>query len=202
MSDLIGEGKYEGETQEGWFHGSGRYTYDNGVIYEGEFAKGRFHGKGVLIYPNGGRFSGEWENGRLIPESGKYEFADGLKFEDPKKWEFCTYKDRRFYHEHIHGVENPDIEKYATKLFREIPEGCYDTGDGYYVPEKGAIFTYDKKYLREPNEEEEEWIRLKCRYNPKQDEITEENQDKIEQEDTVIDNILREYKFVKYAKDQ
>ena len=107
-----------------------------------------------------------------------------------------------FYHERINGIEKPDIDKYAEKLFREIPEGCYDTGDGYYVPEKGTIFTYDNKYLREPNEEEEEWIKLKCRYNPKKDEITEENQDQIEQGDEVINNILREYEFTKYIKNK
>ena len=48
-NNLIGEGKYEGDMKEGWFHGKGKFTYDNGVIYEGEFSKGRFHGKGTLI---------------------------------------------------------------------------------------------------------------------------------------------------------
>ena len=45
-----------------------------------------------------------------------------------------------------------------------------------------------------------EWIKLKCRYNPKQDEITEDNQDQIEKEDEVLTNILREYQFAKYKK--
>ena len=114
---LIGEGKYEGETKDGWFHGKGKFTYENGVIYEGEFEKGRFHGKGVMIYPNGGKYTGEWERGKLL--KGTYQFADGLDFEEPNKWDFCTYKDRRFYHERIHGVENPEIEKYADNLFKE-----------------------------------------------------------------------------------
>ena len=112
----------------------------------------------ILIYPNGGKFSGEWDKGKLIENSGKYEFADELKFEDPNKWDFCIYIDRRFYHEQIHGVDNPEIDKYDSKLNRPIPEGCYDTGDGYYSPDKGTIFTYDNVHLREPNEEEEEWI--------------------------------------------
>jgi len=29
-----------------------------------------------------------------------------------------------------------------------------DSGDGYYDPEKGTIFTYDGKFLRIPNEDE------------------------------------------------
>ena len=77
-SNLIGEGKYEGDIKEGWFDGNGKFTYDNGVVYEGEFSKGRFHGKGTLIYPNGGKFTGDWVNGKLVEGSGKYEFADGL----------------------------------------------------------------------------------------------------------------------------
>ena len=47
------------------------------------------------------------------------------------------------------------MKKYWSKLFKEIPESCYDTGDGYYQPEKRSIFTYDNKYLRDLNEEEE-----------------------------------------------
>jgi hypothetical protein len=32
---------------------------------------------------------------------------------------------------------------------------CYsDTGDGYYDPEKGTIFTYEGDFYRTPNEEE------------------------------------------------
>lgn len=50
---VLAKGKYEGETLEGWFHGKGRYTFDNGVVYEGQFSKGEFHGEGVLIYQNG-----------------------------------------------------------------------------------------------------------------------------------------------------
>ena len=53
---------------------------------------------------------------------------------------------------------NPEIEKYAYKLNRPISKVSKDTGDGYYSPEKGIIFIYDNFYLREPNEEEEEWI--------------------------------------------
>lgn len=134
------------------YHGKGVFKYDNGVTYEGGFQKGQFHGEGVLIYPNGGRFKGNWDNGKQI--DGNFEFTDGLKYEEPAKWDFCTYKDRRFYHEIIHDIKNPDIEKYNEKLFKVIPEGTYDTGDGFYDPEKGTIFNYENQFLRIPNEEE------------------------------------------------
>ncbi len=76
---------------------------------------------------------------------------------------FFAHKDRRFYHERINDLNNQDIEKLAEgKIFKEITEGSYDTGDGYYQLEKGSIFTYDNKYLREPNEDED-WIKLNCR---------------------------------------
>lgn len=47
------ESKYEGEWQDGWFHGKGKYYFANGVIYQGDFWKGEYHGEGTLIYPNG-----------------------------------------------------------------------------------------------------------------------------------------------------
>ncbi len=134
------------------YHGQGVFKYENGVTYEGGFQKGQFHGEGVLIYPNGGRYKGKWDNGKLL--DGNYEFTDGLKYEEPAKWDFCTYKDRRFYHEIIHDIKNPEIEKFNEKLNRNIPEGTYDTGDGFYDPEKGSIFTYENEFLRIPNEEE------------------------------------------------
>jgi hypothetical protein len=52
-------------------------------------------------------------------------FSDGLEYNEPAKWNYCTYKDRRFYHEIIHGVDNPDIDSFNNKLFKAIPEGCY-----------------------------------------------------------------------------
>jgi hypothetical protein len=85
---------------------------------------------------------------------GNYEFTDGLKFEDHSKWNFCTFKDRRFYHEILNNIKNPDVDKYNEKLFKQIPEGTYDVGDGFYDPEKGTIFSYDNQFLRIPNEEE------------------------------------------------
>ncbi len=52
MSD---KSKYEGEYLVNWYHGKGKYSFDNGVVYTGEFFKGEFHGEGVLSYPNGVR---------------------------------------------------------------------------------------------------------------------------------------------------
>ncbi len=122
------------------------------MVYEGGFQKGQFHGEGTLVYPNGGQYKGTWDNGKLI--NGNYQFSDGLKFDQPAKWDYCTHKDRKFYHEVINDIKNPDIDSYNKRLFREIPQGSYDTGDGYYDPEKGTVFNYENQFLRIPNEEE------------------------------------------------
>ena len=51
---------------------------------------------------------------------------------------------------------------------KDIPEGTYDIGDGYYDPMKRVICEYDGNYKRDldPNGEEQ-WIIEKCRYNPR-----------------------------------
>lgn len=132
-------------------------------------------------------------------KKGNYEFHDGLKYDEPAKWNYCTYKDRRFYYEVIHDIKNPDVENYST-VNKPIPEGCYDTGDGYYDPERGMIFSYQEKFMRYPDEDEEEWIRLKCRYNPSKFDENNYNEELKGENDDVIKNILREYKFKSYTK--
>jgi len=79
-----------------------------------------------------------------------------------------------------------------------IPENCYDTGDGYYDPDRGMVFSYDDKFLRYPNEDEEEWIRNKCRYNPNRFDESNYNDELKGRNDEVIRNIQREYKFKNY----
>lgn len=44
-----------------------------------------------------------------------------------------------------------------------VPPGTYDTGDGYFKVDVGAVFDYDGSELRRPDQEEEQWIVSKCR---------------------------------------
>eukprot|EP00340_Litonotus_pictus_P000496 CAMPEP_0170516876 /NCGR_PEP_ID=MMETSP0209-20121228/3005_1 /TAXON_ID=665100 ORGANISM="Litonotus pictus, Strain P1" /NCGR_SAMPLE_ID=MMETSP0209 /ASSEMBLY_ACC=CAM_ASM_000301 /LENGTH=210 /DNA_ID=CAMNT_0010801949 /DNA_START=7 /DNA_END=639 /DNA_ORIENTATION=+ len=191
--------KYEGDYLANWYHGKGKYTFDNGVIYEGEFYKGEFHGEGIMSYPNGGKYKGTWKNGIL--QNGDYIFKDGLNYKEPARWDYCTHKDRRFYYEIVNNIKNPEVSNYS-ELNKEIPESCYDTGDGYYDPEKGMIFSYDQKFLRYPNEDEEEWIKLKCRYNPSKIDPSNYNNEMFGYNDEVIKNVMREYKFKNYKMAQ
>jgi hypothetical protein len=41
---------------------------------------------------------------------------------------------------------------------------------------------------------------MKCRYNPRKEELSEENISDIEKNDEVVQNILREFQFKKYVK--
>lgn len=42
-----------------------------------------------------------------------------------------------------------------------------DTGNGFFEPIRGILYSYDKaNILKTPNEEEIKWIKSKCRYNP------------------------------------
>lgn len=132
----------------------------------------------------------KWDRGKLL--EGKYFFYDNLEFgakaEDEStqaNWDYCTIKDRRFYTEKLKGLR-PDGLTLITNDIRgpkDIPEGTYDIGDGYYDPTKRAIFEYDGQFKREvESAQEQQWITEKSRYNPKvfeDDSFLDGNGDKI-----------------------
>lgn len=43
--------------------GQGIYTFPTETRYEGEMQDGMFHGKGTLFFTNGSRYEAIWENG-------------------------------------------------------------------------------------------------------------------------------------------
>jgi hypothetical protein len=99
---------------------------------------------------------------------GKYFFYDKLEY-DFNEWNYCTIKDRRFYTEELKGLRPDGLTLLTNDIegIREIPEGTYDVGDGYYDPVKRVICDYNHNYLRELEDGEEQWIREKCRYVPR-----------------------------------
>ena len=75
---------------------------------------------------------------------GKYFFFDDLELKE-ENWEYCTIKDRRFFTEVTKGLR-PEGKTLITNDIagmKEIPEGTYDIGDGYYDPLKRMICEYD-----------------------------------------------------------
>ena len=147
MSQWSGS-QYKGPVEHGWHQGYGKFHFPHGVIYEGSFHKGEFHGEGTLIYPNGGRYVAKWDKGKLI--EGQYFFYDNLQYQEDS-WDYCTIKDRKFYTETMKGLR-PDGLTLITndiKGVKQIPEGTYDLGNGYYDPTKRAIFEYDGQFKRD-----------------------------------------------------
>lgn len=99
--------------------------------YEGNLRDGMFHGEGTMTFPMGQKVEGEWFKGRLI--TFKFRFADGLEYSIP--WKYCIMPDRRFYSSIQDGLRPAGRSRLTNDdPPRKIPEGCYDTGDGFYNP--------------------------------------------------------------------
>lgn len=56
---------YEGEFQDGMFHGIGSVIFVNGERINGKFFKGKLNGEGTFYHPDGEIIIGFWENGIL-----------------------------------------------------------------------------------------------------------------------------------------
>uniref|UniRef100_A0A9J8AZ37 MORN repeat-containing protein 5 n=1 Tax=Cyprinus carpio carpio TaxID=630221 RepID=A0A9J8AZ37_CYPCA len=137
---------YDGDYNNGRMEGTGEYTLPTHTRYVGEMKDGVFHGKGVLHFPNGSKYEGTWEKG--ICKEGKYTFSDGLEYKETD-WDYCDGKDRRFYSERCNGLK-PAGESQVTDQDppRAIPDGCYDSGDGFYDPSTRVVKDYDGNFLR------------------------------------------------------
>ncbi|XP_002130625.2 MORN repeat-containing protein 5-like [Ciona intestinalis] len=143
---------YVGELQNGRMTGQGTYWFDTHTRYEGEFKDGMFHGKGNLHFTNGGRYEANWLCGREVGV-GHYIFDDGLEFEENGDtltgWRYGNRVwDRRFYKEITGGLRPvdkclvvPDCDINGKPL-RQIPQSCYDVGDGFYDPYSRIVYKY------------------------------------------------------------
>lgn len=154
---------YQGEIVSGRYEGLGLYvSEDKKMTYEGYFSNGLYHGDGTLTTEEG-KYIGVFERGKFI--DGKFEFNDGLIFED-SDWKYCSSDDARFQIEIKEGVPIEGPLKYNTPIERppRLPFGCYDTIDGYYDPRTGNVREYNThNEIRHPNEEEAAWIVANCR---------------------------------------
>nr|CAH8838972.1 unnamed protein product [Trichobilharzia regenti] len=152
--------KYEGKTRNNRLEGFGKYTLPTGTYYEGEMYDGMFHGKGTLHFQNGSKYHATWERGH--PKNGEIIYADGLKYKEGSH--YCDEFDRRFYTEICFGLKPAGRSQLVDKEPRkQIPPGCYDTGDGFYDPLTRVVTDYTGRFLRNSDAEEHIWITTKCR---------------------------------------
>lgn len=86
-ADFSGRGRYglpngdlyEGDFENGLFHGSGRWTGTD-ASYRGSFRQGKYAGQGELTYKDGRKYRGSFEQGRFQGK-GRYESPTGEVYE-------------------------------------------------------------------------------------------------------------------------
>lgn len=151
---------YEGDEKDGYAHGKGVYRFSNGIIYSGNMYEGAFDGKGTIAFPKGGKFVANWRDGTL--NKGTYYYADNLEY-NTDNWLYATDADRRFWTGIQYGIklqEKPQLTDKVPSVW--IPEGTYDTGDGYFNPD-GKIVRYTGIADHTATPEEANWASRKCR---------------------------------------
>lgn len=152
-----------------------KYIYhdeNKGSHFIGQVKNGKFHGQGVLHFKNGTSFHGVWIDGVCQANKTGIKFNDGLEYnENEEDWDYCNPEknDRRFYIERCHGLKaagraneiDTPLEK--NGVASPIPPNSFDTGDGYYIPDRRIIYDYNGDILRFTDDDEHYWIIKHCR---------------------------------------
>ena len=71
---------FEGSMLDGVPHGYGSCTYPSGARYEGQWENGRWHGPGVLHDGGGSSYTGLFVEGGASDKSGSWKYADGSSY--------------------------------------------------------------------------------------------------------------------------
>ena len=166
---------YVGPMKDGLPHGDGvmQFQGPNAGKFRGRFENGRavdFPEEVFCDNPDPYRHNcyedlSEEEKKSLNAHGGRYLFADNLEHV-ANMWRYCNGDDRRFYAEALAGqLEKVTEERQAAEdPPREIPEGMYDSGEGFYDPETRIVTDYETgDFVRRLDDHEHEFVTRRCR---------------------------------------
>ena len=118
-----GKKQYEGETQNGLYHGHGTYYFTDGSKYIGQFVDHEFHGQGTFYFANGNKYIGEYNNDKRHGQ-GIYYFANGDKYEG-------QFKENKFHGQGTYHYTNGNkfVGLYENGLKHGQGTWYYPNGD-------------------------------------------------------------------------
>jgi len=139
---------YEGDMEDGVFHGQGKMVWPDGSQYQGHFKDGYFHGFGRLEMSNGDVYEGDFSEADISGQ-GVYSFADGSRYEgELKNGLFEGIGNYRYDGNSYIGDFKNDVYHGAGKL-REANGACYTGefvngdfhGQGVYCDNEGNKYS-------------------------------------------------------------
>lgn len=108
----LASGEYVGETEFGYFHGIGEFSFKTGTLYSGEWEENQIKGSGILNIPIEGTYEGDFSYSQKNGQ-GKFTWNDGTIYEGEWKDDqmhgqgkylsidnvsyIGTFKDNKFY---------------------------------------------------------------------------------------------------------
>ena len=117
-----GKKQYEGETQNGLYHGHGTYYFTDGSKYIGQFVDHEFHGQGTFYFANGNKYIGEYNNDKRHGQ-GIYYFANGDKYEG-------QFEDGKFHGQGTYYYANGDKYEGQFMDYKFHGQGTYYFANG------------------------------------------------------------------------
>lgn len=115
---------------------------------------------GVLTYPRGQKLEGKWYKGKLMSSTFKTGEHGDIEFKEDEFLVFPVRVEDNETDENDMLICN-ELELAHPK--HEIPEGCYDTSDGYFDPYTYVVYNYNGETKRVATVSEGELILNKYR---------------------------------------